>query len=182
MPADLPFDTAGLASRLEGRSRLWLLDLPGVQGAPGPWLDTVSMGNPHAMQIVTDVDAAPVTTEGPAIERHRRFPRPGQRRLLPDRFAKRDPIARLRARRRRNLVLWHRRLRCRGERHTAGMARQQRSGPHPGRSPYHFLGREPRIDSRDDRAGRNRVPGERMGARSSSPITAVRREDPIGGQ
>ncbi len=72
-PADLPFDTAGLASRLEGRSRLWLLDLPGIQGAPGPWLDTVSMGNPHALQIVTDVDAAPVTTEGPAIERHRRF-------------------------------------------------------------------------------------------------------------
>jgi diaminopimelate epimerase len=72
-PADLPFDTAGLASRREGSSQLWLLDLAGVRGVPGPWLDTVSIGNPHAVQIVADVDAAPVETEGPAIERHRRF-------------------------------------------------------------------------------------------------------------
>jgi diaminopimelate epimerase len=34
----------------------------------------VSMGNPHAVQFVPDVDAAPVTTEGPLIERHGRFP------------------------------------------------------------------------------------------------------------
>jgi diaminopimelate epimerase len=34
----------------------------------------VSMGNPHAVQIVPDVQAAPVTTQGPRIERHRRFP------------------------------------------------------------------------------------------------------------
>ena len=32
------------------------------------------MGNPHAVQIVTDVDRAPVTSEGPLIERHPRFP------------------------------------------------------------------------------------------------------------
>jgi diaminopimelate epimerase len=32
------------------------------------------MGNPHAVQIVPDVQAAPVTTQGPRIERHRRFP------------------------------------------------------------------------------------------------------------
>lgn len=35
----------------------------------------VSMGNPHAVQIVPDVQAAPVTTQGPRIERHARFPR-----------------------------------------------------------------------------------------------------------
>lgn len=35
---------------------------------------TVSMGNPHAVQIVPDVDLAPVTTEGPAIESHPLFP------------------------------------------------------------------------------------------------------------
>jgi diaminopimelate epimerase len=35
----------------------------------------VSMGNPHAVQVVTDVDAAPVSTEGPQIEHHVRFPR-----------------------------------------------------------------------------------------------------------
>lgn len=34
----------------------------------------LSMGNPHAVQTVADVDSAPVTTEGPLIERHARFP------------------------------------------------------------------------------------------------------------
>lgn len=34
----------------------------------------VSMGNPHAVQVVSDVDAAPVSTEGPLIEAHARFP------------------------------------------------------------------------------------------------------------
>lgn len=34
----------------------------------------VSMGNPHAVQIVEDVDAAPVLQRGPLIERHQCFP------------------------------------------------------------------------------------------------------------
>jgi diaminopimelate epimerase len=34
----------------------------------------VSMGNPHAVQVVPDVEAAPVLTQGPLIERHTRFP------------------------------------------------------------------------------------------------------------
>lgn len=37
-------------------------------------ITAVSMGNPHAVQVVTDVDAAPVTTHGPLIERHPLFP------------------------------------------------------------------------------------------------------------
>ncbi|HZM34350.1 MAG TPA: diaminopimelate epimerase [Burkholderiales bacterium] len=37
-------------------------------------LALVSMGNPHAVQVVADVAAAPVTTQGPRIERHARFP------------------------------------------------------------------------------------------------------------
>jgi diaminopimelate epimerase len=37
-------------------------------------VSVLSMGNPHAVQIVTDVDAAPVTTRGPRIEIHPRFP------------------------------------------------------------------------------------------------------------
>jgi len=37
-------------------------------------LAILSMGNPHAVQIVPDVAAAPVTTQGPRIENHRRFP------------------------------------------------------------------------------------------------------------
>ena len=35
----------------------------------------VSMGNPHAVQVVADVDAAPVDKDGPRIESHPRFPR-----------------------------------------------------------------------------------------------------------
>jgi diaminopimelate epimerase len=34
----------------------------------------VSMGNPHAVQVVADVQQAPVTTQGPRLERHARFP------------------------------------------------------------------------------------------------------------
>jgi len=37
-------------------------------------LSVVSMGNPHAVQVVADVDAAPVTTQGPRLEHHARFP------------------------------------------------------------------------------------------------------------
>ena len=34
----------------------------------------LSMGNPHAVQVVADVDAAPATLQGPALEHHPRFP------------------------------------------------------------------------------------------------------------
>lgn len=37
-------------------------------------ITAVSMGNPHAVQVVADVDTAPVATQGPAIEHHVRFP------------------------------------------------------------------------------------------------------------
>jgi diaminopimelate epimerase len=32
------------------------------------------MGNPHAVQVVTDVASSPVGTQGPLLERHARFP------------------------------------------------------------------------------------------------------------
>jgi diaminopimelate epimerase len=38
-------------------------------------ISAVSMGNPHAVQVVADVDAAPVARLGPLIESHPRFPR-----------------------------------------------------------------------------------------------------------
>ena len=38
-------------------------------------ITAVSMGNPHAVQIVDDVERAPVATMGPLIERHPRFPK-----------------------------------------------------------------------------------------------------------
>ena len=37
-------------------------------------LALLSMGNPHAVQIVPDVGKAPVRTQGPLIEHHPRFP------------------------------------------------------------------------------------------------------------
>ena len=46
------------------------LDVAGVDVA----ITAVSMGNPHAVQIVFDVDTAPVEMQGPMIENHPRFP------------------------------------------------------------------------------------------------------------
>jgi diaminopimelate epimerase len=37
-------------------------------------VSVLSLGNPHAVQQVDNVDAAPVTSEGPRIESHPRFP------------------------------------------------------------------------------------------------------------
>ncbi|MFM1989315.1 MAG: hypothetical protein RJA99_2272 [Pseudomonadota bacterium] len=71
-PARVPFDASGLEGRREGEDTLWPLALPG--GAVR-WISVVSMGNPHAVQVVDDVDAAPVAVEGPQVEGHARFPR-----------------------------------------------------------------------------------------------------------
>jgi diaminopimelate epimerase len=38
-------------------------------------LSILSMGNPHAVQVVADVARAPLTSQGPLMERHPRFPR-----------------------------------------------------------------------------------------------------------
>ena len=62
-PAEIPFLAAddAVVRRLD------------VNGATVE-VTVVSMGNPHAVQVVADVDAAPVTTQGPLIEHHPRFP------------------------------------------------------------------------------------------------------------
>lgn len=44
-----------------------------VDGRPVE-ISALSMGNPHAVQLVDDVDLAPVQTQGPLIERHPCFP------------------------------------------------------------------------------------------------------------
>ena len=44
-----------------------------VSGSAVP-ITAVSMGNPHAVQVVADVDRAPVGQQGPLIEHHPRFP------------------------------------------------------------------------------------------------------------
>ena len=43
-------------------------------GADDVAITAVSMGNPHAVQVVADVDSAPVGRQGPLIESHPRFP------------------------------------------------------------------------------------------------------------
>src|SRR5207249_148095 len=68
-PERVPFDTRGLQPMLGGKR--WRLDLAGREAV----VAVLSMGNPHAVQTVADVDSAPVSTEGPLIERHPRFPR-----------------------------------------------------------------------------------------------------------
>ncbi len=68
-PERVPFDARGLQPLLGGKR--WPLDLAGREAV----VAVLSMGNPHAVQAVADVDSAPVSTEGPLIERHPRFPR-----------------------------------------------------------------------------------------------------------
>nr|WKF57970.1 Diaminopimelate epimerase [Paraburkholderia busanensis] len=69
-PERVPFATKGLEGRREGADTLWPLDVNGATR----WVSVVSMGNPHAVQIVDDVEAFPVLVDGPVIERHARFP------------------------------------------------------------------------------------------------------------
>ena len=68
-PARVPFDTSGLVARDGGGVDLWPLDL----GDYAVEVAVLSMGNPHAVQFVGDVERAPVDAQGPLIERHARF-------------------------------------------------------------------------------------------------------------
>jgi diaminopimelate epimerase len=74
-PAALAFDAAGLAPRREGDFELWPLDIATPATGAGAEVALVSMGNPHAVLRVDDVDAFPVGTIGPRVERHPRFAR-----------------------------------------------------------------------------------------------------------
>jgi diaminopimelate epimerase len=63
-PAEIPFTAPARAERYD-------LDVDGTRYAIG----AVSMGNPHAVLQVDDVDTAPVESLGPRIESHPSFPR-----------------------------------------------------------------------------------------------------------
>ena len=63
LPAEIPF--LG-----DGEAVVHALDVAGETLE----ISVVSMGNPHAVQLVDDVDRAPVGTQGPLIENHERFP------------------------------------------------------------------------------------------------------------
>jgi len=45
-----------------------------VVGGEAVEITVVSMGNPHAVQVVADIGRAPVATQGPELEHHPRFP------------------------------------------------------------------------------------------------------------
>ncbi|GLT23154.1 diaminopimelate epimerase [Zoogloea oryzae] len=62
-PADVPFVS-------DSDAYVQPLDVAGTSVA----ITAVSMGNPHAVQVVADVDTAPVAEQGPLIEHHPRFP------------------------------------------------------------------------------------------------------------
>lgn len=70
----IPFMTKGLASDEIGSDTVWLLTLDTGGIKKSIPISVVSMGNPHAVQVVDDLDRAPVTEDGPLIENHERFP------------------------------------------------------------------------------------------------------------
>ena len=63
-PADIPFDAPERAAN-------YALDVAGQHIEIG----AASMGNPHAVLKVADIELAPVAVLGPMIERHPRFPK-----------------------------------------------------------------------------------------------------------
>jgi len=63
IPSDIPFAAAEQALT-------YALNVDGMSVEIG----AVSMGNPHAVQLVDNVDTAPVAEQGPLIEHHVRFP------------------------------------------------------------------------------------------------------------
>ena len=72
-PARVPFDASGLVPRLVGGFALWPLELGAGLGNRAVEVAVLSMGNPHAVQFVADVERAPVDAQGPLVERHPRF-------------------------------------------------------------------------------------------------------------
>jgi diaminopimelate epimerase len=73
-PARIPFDASGLAPLPQGSGQKWPLTLDEQAQSATVLVAIVSMGNPHAVQLVQDVDTAPVQQTGPLIEGHARFP------------------------------------------------------------------------------------------------------------
>lgn len=68
----LPFNPTGLTPREVNGMALWPLTLPSGDELR---LALVSMGNPHAVLRVDNLDETPVAHWGPYIEGHERFPR-----------------------------------------------------------------------------------------------------------
>lgn len=73
--ADIPFDATQAQPQESGPWRKWPLALVNAGDVATVFVAILSMGNPHAVQLVADVDRAPVLTQGPLIEHHARFPK-----------------------------------------------------------------------------------------------------------
>ncbi len=73
-PQLIPFDPTGLPTKLELHETLYALPISRKAGAHADWIAAISMGNPHAIQVVDDVDSAPVGIEGAQIEANSAFP------------------------------------------------------------------------------------------------------------
>ena len=70
----IPFQAEGLASKQEFHEILYALPLD-HPASHDDWVGVLSMGNPHAVQVVGDIASAPVLEEGPFIEKHAAFPK-----------------------------------------------------------------------------------------------------------
>lgn len=68
-PADVHFDSAGLTPEPDGAGQWWPLPLNDTARR----VAIASMGNPHAVQVVDNIDTAPLDTEGLLTETHARF-------------------------------------------------------------------------------------------------------------
>jgi diaminopimelate epimerase len=73
-PARVPFDAAGLDPQPDGGWETWHLALSTKPEHATVPFAVLSMGNPHAVQIVDDIETAAVAEQGPLIEHHPRFP------------------------------------------------------------------------------------------------------------
>jgi diaminopimelate epimerase len=73
-PAQVPFDAAGLQWVPMGSWGNWPLALVEYAQDATVFIAPVSMGNPHGVLLVDDVEAAPVAVLGPAVQRSPRFP------------------------------------------------------------------------------------------------------------
>lgn len=72
--ARIPFTPGGIGPQASGSWQMWPLALDEKSPATTAWVAMVAMGNPHAVQIVDDVDTAAVLQQGPLIEHHAFFP------------------------------------------------------------------------------------------------------------
>jgi diaminopimelate epimerase len=73
--ARVPFEARGGLPRGVGAWHIWPLPLCWQGQAVEVPVSVLSMGNPHAVWRVDDVDAAPVASWGPLLESHPQFPR-----------------------------------------------------------------------------------------------------------